>query len=194
MKTVMLYGSLGSQFGRVYRFEIQSPAEAVRALCATVKGFRQALSRGEYRVIVGGKSSLELNQVVHPISDRESIRIVPVVSGSGDGFGKILVGAALIGLSLAVPGFGAFTIAGQSFSVASIAGSIGFSLVLGGVSQMLFKPPKGPDTAERPENKPSFIFNGAINTTRQGGIVPLCYGETVVGSQVISAGLSVEQL
>jgi len=71
---------------------------------------------------------------------------------------------------------------------------MGVSLVIGGVSQLLFSPQTQTQSAEREENKPSFIFNGAVNTTRQGNCVPICYGRMIVGSQVISAGLSVTQL
>ena len=37
-------------------------------------------------------------------------------------------------------------------------------------------------TESVPENRPSFLFNGAVNTSRQGNPVPLCYGQMVVGS------------
>ena len=132
-----------------------------------------------------------------PASEREVIKIIPAIGGSG-GLGKVLLGAALIGLSfipgLQAPLFAATwgPLAGVSF--ASIAGSIGFSLVLGGVSSMLFKPNTVKSTSsERPNNRPSYSFNGAINTVGQGNPVPLAYGRLRVGSQVISAGLRVEQ-
>ena len=43
MKTILLYGFLGRQFGRVHRYDVASPAEAVRALTATLQGFRKAV-------------------------------------------------------------------------------------------------------------------------------------------------------
>jgi len=192
MKTILLYGFLGERFGKVHQYAVNSPAEAIRALSATINGFKQALIEGEhYRVVVGGRATLDIGQTINPISDRESIRIVPVVAGSG-GLGKVLLGAALIAASFYLPGSAAFL--GTTFNVASMASSVGFSLVLGGVSQMLFAPPKAPKTAEAPESRLSFIFNGAVNTSRQGNCVPVCYGRMIVGSQVISAGLSVTQL
>ena len=195
MKLILLYGDLGARFGKVHEYDVRTPAEAVRALCATISGFKEYVINSQYyRVVVGGKSDLSAEETFYPVSDKETIRIIPLVSGA-NGFGKVLIGAALVGFSLAMPGFGAFTLAGQSLSVASIAGSIGFSLVLGGASQMLFSQNiKGSDSAERPENRPSFIFNGAVNTSREGNCVPVCYGRMIVGSQVISAGLSVEQI
>lgn len=191
----MLYGFLGAEFGRVHRYDVKTPAQAVRALCATIKGFKQALIEGEhYRVVVGGKSSLELDQVFNPVSDRESIRIVPIVAGSG-GLGKILLGVALVVASVYTSGAasGFFSTTAGGF-VSAAAGKIGFALVLGGVSELLFKPPSAPDSAEKPDSRPSFIFNGAVNTSTEGNAVPVLYGSMIVGSQVVSVGLSVEQI
>lgn len=198
MQTVMLYADLGQRFGRVHRYAVKSPAEAVRALCATIPGFKKhVLHNGAYRVLIAGKQSAGEDELHHPVSSKETIRIVPVVAGKS-GFGKVLAGAALIGLSLAFPAasatfqFGAWN---SSISLASIAGSVGVSLALTGVSQMLFTPKQSSvESVERPENRPSFFFNGAVNTSRQGNAVPLCYGRMIVGSQVISSGLSVEQI
>lgn len=198
MKKIILYGHLGKTFGRVHRLDVQTPAEAVRALCANFKQFRQhiiAHNEPGYKVLTGkaerGAEELHLG------CSANEIKIVPVVAGAGGNFGKVLLGAALIGFSLFAPQFTplANTIVYGSTTVASIAGSVGFSLVLGGVAGMLFKPPKVSNTAtERPNNRPSFAFNGAINTTGQGNAVPLCYGEFLCGSQVISTGLAVDDL
>lgn len=198
MKTVLLYGQLGQKFGRVHRYEVRSPAEAVRALCSTLKGFKQYVTDDKYyRILLGGKEELSEGDIINPVSEKESIRIIPVISGS-DGFGQIIAGAALVGLSLAFPYASATLTAGtfsSSIGLSSIAMGIGASLILSGVSTMLFAPQAtSVDERERPENRPSFLFNGAVNTSRQGNAVPICYGQMVVGSQVISSGLSVEQI
>ena len=203
MKTILLYGFLGRQFGRVHRYDVRTPAEAIRALSVTLQGFRQAMvSGGAYRVLVGGKEALNFRRIGHPVSSRESIRIVPVIAGAGRGLGQIIVGAALIYFSGGLAGaFGATAASAGSAATAGFAGitagtftAIGVSLVIGGVSQMLFAP-KAPESVERPENNPSFAFDGAVNTAAQGNPVPVLYGgPLIVGSQVISAGLSVEQI
>lgn len=200
--TVMLYGFLGKQFGRAHRYDVRSPAEAVRALTATLPGFRQALvDGGAYRVLVGGKDALPIERIGDPISQRESIRIVPVVAGSR-GVGQIIIGAALIyfsgGLAAA---FGATAAVGGAAGTAGFLGitaatfsSIGISLVLGGVSQMLFAPPKM-ETRDAVQNQPSYAFDGAVNTAAQGNPVPFLYGgPLIVGSQVVSAGLTAEEI
>ena len=208
MKSILLYGFLGQAFGRVHKYDVSTPAEAVKALSVTLKGFKKAfVDGGSYRILIGGKTDLDISETVNPVSDRETIRIVPVIAGASSGGLKIVLGIALLFVAgpLAL-GFGATGtaagVAGATTGAAGFAGitagtfsAIGVSLVIGGVSQLLFSPPSAAgDSQERPENKPSFIFNGAINTTRQGNPVPICYGRMIVGSQVISAGLTVEQI
>lgn len=200
MKTIRLYGHLGDNFGRVHRLDVRTPAEAIRALCANHKQFRQyVIKHGKpgYKVLAN-RAARDADEL-HVPSSADTIRIVPVVAGAGGGFGKVLLGAALIGASF-IPGLQAplFPVTSgflAGVSAASIAGSIGFSLVLGGVSSMLFKPPKVQNNAtERPNNRPSFAFDGAINTTGQGNPVAICYGEMLCGSQVISTGLAVDDI
>lgn len=208
MKTILLYGFLGKQFGRVHRYDVKSPAEAVRAMSVTLTGFKKALiDGGAYRVLVGSKrDNVSDERVTFPVSDREAIRLVPVISGAGKGFGQIILGAALMYFSGGLAGIfgatgaaagvvGAGAGAAGAFGITSaMIGKIGLSLIIGGVSQMLFSP-KPAASVEKPENKPSFTFDGAVNTVAQGNPVPIFYGgPLIIGSQVISAGLSVEAL
>lgn len=181
MKTILLYGFLGRKFGRVHHYDVASPAEAVRAMCATLQGFRKAVvDGGAYRVLVGGKQALSVDEVPNPVSDRESIRIVPVIAGAGRGVGQFIVGAILVAGG---------TYLGQTWAV-----NLGVSLMIGGVAQMLFAP-KTPETVDKPANQASYAFDGAVNTAAQGNPVPVLYGgPLIVGSQVISAGLSVESM
>jgi hypothetical protein len=44
----------------------------------------------------------------------------------------------------------------------------------------------GDKPKERPENDPSRLFGGAVNTTAQGHPIQICYGEVEVGSAIIS--------
>lgn len=193
LKTIRLYGDMGKRFGRVHRFAIGSPAEAVRALMANYPAFRAYLANNletPFRVLVG-KEAVGADQLADPAGSSEVIKIVPLVVGAGN-FGKIILGAALIYFSAGI----AAPFAGLGVTAAGVA-SFGFSLILSGVSGLLFKPPKPKSAAssERPNNQPSYIFNGAVNTVAQGNAVPILYGgPMIVGSQVVSTGLSVEQI
>lgn len=199
MITVLLYGFLGKQFGKVHHYDINSPGEAIRALSVNFPGFRRALiDGGAYRVLRGGRAALGVDDLRTPQSARESLRIVPVVQGAR-GLGQILMGAALfmaagpVGAQLELAAFSAEVSSAFVGYVTSGMSAIGLGLMLNGVSSMLFSPVKTQST-ERPENKPSYAFDGPVNTSTQGNPVPVCYGRAVVGSQVISAGLSVDPL
>lgn len=196
MMTILLYGALGRQFGKIHRFAVRSPGEAIRALSVNFPGFRRALiDGGAYRVLRGGRAALGVDDLRAPQSARESLRIVPVVQGAR-GLGQLILGAALFMAIGPVGEFMAFEMEAGAAMTSFITGgmkAIGVSLMLSGVSSMLFSPVKTQST-ERPENQPSYAFDGPVNTSTQGNPVPVCYGRAVVGSQVISAGLSVDPL
>lgn len=41
-----------------------------------------------------------------------------------------------------------------------------------------------------PDQRTSYLFDGAVNTVAQGGPVPIIYGRMRVGSVVVSAGIN----
>ena len=189
IKTIRLYGELGKRFGREFKLDVQSPAEAVRALRVIVPGFQAYLAehaKSAFKIFVGGSNRSD--EVGAPCSDMEVIRIAPTVQGAS-AVGRIILGAALIALAVWNPVF-----LGMSKGVvAGLMGS-GVSMVLGGVVQLLSPQQTiSSGSGESAENKPSYNFNGAVNTTAQGHPVPLCYGRMIVGSAVISAGIETTQ-
>lgn len=191
MLTVILYGHLAKRFGRRHRYAIRTPQEAIRALCANKKGFREYLiehSKPGYRVLVG-KEPRDMEGLAYPADD--VIKIVPVTAGAGRGLGQVILGAALIISApwLSSTMFSANLALSTGYTLGFAAKGLGTALVLGGIGQMLTKTPSVKNQ-ERPANLPSFVFNGAVNTTQQGNPVPVAYGRLIVGSQVISAGLS----
>lgn len=192
MITVLLQGAMGKQFGRRHRLDISTPAEALRALQANYPGFRAWLIKHRetpFRVLTGSEA-IDASGLGHCTG--KTIKFVPLIGGRGT-IGRIILGAVLIYFSA---GIGA-AFATELISASTISGlvtNLGVSLILGGLSQLLFKPPKREVSNERPDNKPSYVFDGAVNTVAQGNCVPVLYGELIVGSQVISSGLSVEQL
>ena len=69
--------------------------------------------------------------------------------------------------------------------------SAGWGMIVGGVIGLLTPVPKTPGSAD---NGNSYYFNGPVNTVQQGVPVPLIYGRCLVGSQIISAHTSVDQI
>ena len=227
MKKIVLRGELGKKFGRVHVYELNTPAEAIRALSANYEGFQQELSAaGErgigYMVHVGKDPMQSLDEIGNPTGRLEEISITPVLQGAGGGVGKIFAGIGLIAAAIllgpAGAGFlnlGAGFVSGAFAAAASSAvGYIGTSLILGGTAQLLSptisdspgsfgttSPSRArardsftPENNEIADNRASYIFNGAVNLTAQGNPVPILYGRMRVGSVVISAGLSVEDI
>ena len=171
----------------MFRAEISSAAEAVRFLLANFPAVERHMSDQSYRVSLGDRD-LELDEIHEP-SGQQVVRIVPVIAGAG-ATGRILAGVALIAASVAIPGFAAW--AGPT-AYGLIVG-VGASLVLGGVAQLLTPVatlPTGADSSKDPRK--NYSFSGIQNTSRMGTPVPVIYGETIVGSVVISAGIDVSQ-
>lgn len=198
MKTIKLYGHLGKQFGKIHKYYVDTPSEAIQLLIANYKGFEQALLNftGEgYRVIVG-KEDIGVEDLKNS-TGQNVFKIIPVISGQGGGLGMIVLGAALMivapyaeafiiqgGLAgIGISGLTGLAVAGY---VSSAMAAYGMSMVLGGISQMLYVPP----TSTNARLSTSGSFDGAINTTRQGMPIAVGYGTLIVGSAIISAGLS----
>lgn len=194
MKTIILYGELARRFGKTHRFAVKNAAEAIRALRVNCRGFEQFFSIAHrngmgFKVFVGGHS-LDYAEVPAPIGKAEVIRFVPAIMGSGNGWVRVLVGAVLIagGAALMVSGVGG------PLGLALVSAGIG--LVIGGVTQLLTKPPSAPNTGTgtQEDRKPSYLFNGPQNVTSQGRPVPIVYGRMFVGSAVVSAGIEAHEI
>ena len=126
---VRLYSHLRKNFKKSHYFAVRSAAEGLRAMCSQVKGFRKYLlenSSPGYRCWLGDAPIQEVSELRYPCG--KLIRIVPVTAGAKSGdLGQILLGAALMGLSLYLgPGVGAF----WGTSVSSLSMSFGISPVL----------------------------------------------------------------
>ena len=219
MREIKLYGALAKFVGeRRFVAEISSAGEAIRMLLANFPGLEQHMAERHYKVIVDNYES-DLDEINHPAS--QTIKFVPVLGGAGGGVGKIVTGVALIAAAIVFAplgagflglGAGAISAGGSAFLAGAsvLAGTIGTSLVLGGVAQLLSPTPQlgdfGPaslnggrgrnQTTQATELDPqeSYSFSGIQNTSRQGTPVPVVYGETVVGSVVISAGIDVDDI
>ena len=199
LRKVKMYGELAEFVGhKELEAVVKNPAEAVRFLVTNFPKLEAYMANKYYQVLVG-KEDVGKEDLHNPIG-QDDIHIVPVITGAGGNspFGRILLGAALIGgaflfspltfanFSTTAMGFG--SAAGIAKGVAVIGGA----LVLNGVSEMLFPMPK----PEMPEDDPriSFSFSGVQNTSRAGTAHPIVYGEVVTGSVVISAGIDTNQV
>jgi len=181
MQTVLLSGSLARQFGREHRMTTSGGFRDIMGYFKQFPGFEkfmtESASKGFRFAIFNGRENIGEDDLEKP-TGRDVIRIVPVISGSKRaGLLQTIVGAVIFAASFIVPGMQGW---GQS---------LGASLMIGGALQMLSPQAKGLGTQDSPNNRPSYSFNGAVNTSVQGGCVGLLYGRMIVGSSVISAGI-----
>ena len=199
LRKIKLYGELAEFVGHK-EFEVKADtlASAVSFLVNNFEGIDRFMNPKYYQVKVGNYA-VDESELSHPIG-QEDIHFVPVITGAGRGFGKILLGAALIGLSFLPIGTSAglgvaFSkgLAKVGFIQKGLAG-LGAALVLSGVSDMLFPLPKIEDFESEENPKLSFSFGGTQQTGRAGTPVPLVYGEIFTGSVVISGSIDTEQV
>lgn len=188
LKTIKLYGDMGKRFGRVHRLDVATPAEAVRALRVTRPGFDAYLRErldSPFRVLVGEEDRDELG-LAWPVGSAEVIKIIPVVRGAKDPFVQMIVGAVLIYIS------GGSAMAAYPGLAGAMAG-VGWSMVLGGVAQMLASNPASTGADFNGANDlETWAFSNPTLTTGQGGCVPLGYGTMRIGGHIISAGIDAE--
>lgn len=207
MVTIRLLGEAGRRFGRRFQLAVKTPAEALRALCVQLPDLRQyLLESGEngiaWRVVTEDPLGLGEDQMLWPMSKR--MVLAPQPAGKG-GVGKILAGVALVAFAVLFPAGGLlassfFTLGAQA---ATIIGGIGVSMIFGGVAELLTPTPKmpnvggavggGPTEGRSDEQLKSFTFDKSNANTLQGEVVPVLYGERIVGAlPVLSFGLELQ--
>ena len=185
LRTIRIYGRLAKFLKRrKFQAEVSTAAEAVRFLLANFPQLERHMAGQHYRVSVGGYD-LTIEELHDPAGQQE-IRIIPVVVGAG-AVGRIIAGVALLAVGFLVPGIGALGV--------QLLVGVGASLVLGGVAELLTPVPRMPTGMDSNQDpRKSYSFSGIQQTSRAGVPVPIVYGETLVGSVVVSAGIDTVQV
>ena len=203
LRKLKLYGQLAEFIGhKEFEIKVHNVSQAVSFLIHNFPEVESYMSPKYYQVKVGNYD-IDKNELAYPVG-QEDIHFIPVISGAGRGMGKILLGAALIAgafiinpalsfsFSKGVTGFGALT--GFSGALTKSAIYVGASLVLSGVTDMLFPLPEPQKFNSEEDPQLSFNFSGVQNTSRAGTPVPIVYGEIFTGSVVISAAIDTNQV
>ena len=202
LRKIKLYGNLAEFCGGQNEFEAvaNTTADAIKFLAVNFQGLDKHMSEQFYQVKLGN-TSLDYEELLYP-AGYEEIKIIPVVSGSGN-IGKILAGVALIAIGFGFAGgfagkigFGEFLKAPLfnattgALSWSSLAGKLGILLVLNGLAGLLTPTPEIDDSEGDPRN--SFSFSGIQNTARAGTVIPVIYGDVITGSIPVSARVVTE--
>ncbi|MDN4292765.1 tail assembly protein [Citrobacter freundii] len=194
LTTIRLYGALGARFGRVHKLAVQTPAEAVKALCINFDGLEQYLynakKNGMTFAVFRGKRNIGLDDYKNLSGDTD-IRIAPMIVGAKKaGMFQTILGAVMVVAGIAIGYFSAGTLSAFGYGMAKF----GAAMMLGGVAQMLSPQPKGLMGRQDADNKPSYAFGGAVNSLAMGNPVPVLYGEREIGGSIISAGILAEDI
>ena len=195
LSKVKLYGDLAEFVGhKEFDVKVNSVAQAVSFLINNFPETEGYMSNRYYKVLV---NEYEIDDTqIHEPTGKQEISFVPVISGAGGNTGRLLLGAALIGIAIVNP-FGAASIGtfgGTPILVSKAVGFLGVGLALSGVSGLLFPTPKPKEFSNEQDPRISFGFSGIQQSSRAGSSHPICFGEVFTGSVVISAGIDTEQV
>lgn len=183
IRDIILYGEARKLFGKKYRLDVESPAEAIKALSMMVDGFREWLLKNKdekFVVTVNGKSIEESMLTARGEGDI-TIRVASIRARKGGGAFGIIAGLALIAFTWWTP----FTWVSATQSALY---AVGAGLVLSGAAMMLSPQLKPSDDKDDGELK-SHTF-GIQQNSGQGDPVPVVYGEILAKPVVISSGIS----
>ena len=201
LRKIKVYGALRKFLDwetGTFLADISNVAEVGRFLVANWPDIEKHMQDQHYKIFVGNYN-LGKEELNFPIGQTEEIRIVPVAVGAKgffkSGIGKVVAGAALIAAPFLAPTLASTAILGTT--VGAISTSVGISLALGGVSQMLTPTPdiptfSGGDSGLDPQS--NYSFSGVQNVSRAGVPVNLIFGEIFTGSVIVSAGIDTVQV
>ncbi|MDG6370879.1 tail assembly protein, partial [Glaesserella parasuis] len=119
--------------------EVSSFKELMSGLLSQIQGLSQHLRKGYYKVRIGKRYLSEEQIKTNPtmtLADDCTVHFTPVVAGAGKsvGFVQAIVGVALIAVAWWNP-------LGWTAGTAMMVGAMGASMAMGGVMQMLARPP-----------------------------------------------------
>ncbi|PHM69463.1 tail assembly protein [Xenorhabdus sp. KJ12.1] len=191
--TFELGGVLGKKYGKEHKVRCTTVRQGISiincnrdGLLAWMKQNAQKYQKYHIRVTRANGTVRDMSETEYQMEnhgDMVHVHITPIYQGAGAkvmGAIQVVVGVVLIvaGIYTGQPGL-------------ILQGAL---MLAGGVVSLLSKQPK-PNTGGADNRKNSTYFDGPENTVEQGAPVPLIYGEEIlVGSQLISLKLSVEQL
>ena len=186
-RTIYLQGKMGELFGDVWSLNATTVAECMHGIdCQREGRLKQYLldctEKGIKFTVQRGKELLDYDNLQMDLGEDDLI-ISPVPAGSGNKLLKVIVGFALmvIGAWLVMMGGWIALAAGMA------VGMVGSTLLNQGVAE--YMAPKKPG-----EKGDAFLFDGPVNTTKQGVPVPLAYGQLLVGGATISFGFTDDEV
>ena len=188
-RAIYLHGNLAKRFGKD-PVMINAPTTLLvmqGLICRFGYKFKQAIRDGSFYIFKNkrkDKDDLGEEEVGFTLGDKVTeMHLVPVIQGQS-AIARIVLGVCLLVIGYFFP------------PLAPYLYPMGASMILGGVAELLTATPKlTTGTTQQAGTNPSFLFNGTVNVTEQGGPVPVILGRVRRASSVVlSAGLTVENM
>lgn len=183
LRKVWLHGSLAERITKEpISIDADTPAILISGLKCNFPQFENELRKNKNIAFVrtdadGKPISVSEETWDMTLGKSTDIHIVPALEGGGFEI------AAL------------FTWEGVASAALAMLKNVAISWVLGSIAQKVAPKPDTSINQKGPvDQRPSFLFNGPVNVTAPGYPVPLVYGQHRVGSVVISAGATSEQI
>ena len=214
MKEVVLNGFLGEKYGRDWKMKANNIGDVFACIEANKPSFRRdmiefAEAGGDISIQCGDIFIEDEEELLYSIGPNDII-ITPLPAGAKGGASKLLMAALIVG-SFFIPGSSAFLLAGgggtgafaglsasavgSAASIAAGAGgvaSLNFAglallgvatgLAMQGLGQMMAPDP----SVDGAEANDQYLFDTPQNTIAQNNIVPVLFGEMIVGGVIIS--------
>lgn len=196
MTNIIIHGFLGKIYGNSHKLKVRRMSEIIPAINANNPGFKNAIlscfkSDMDYCFIDPRNPQKRYQKPEDFLQQQppKEIHIVPSIVGSGPALAFVAAGAAtaavgVLGAGVLGAGIGSFLV------------SLGVSLILQGVSMLLFPAPESPQQQqiESKIDTSSYIFSTTKNNSVQGFPIPLVYGEIKVGSNIVSTNIVSEDM
>ncbi len=178
MIKLTIYGRLRKFVGQsTFEIDVASPRQAFSFLIHNFKGVAEHIKEQEYCVMAG---KVRITQDLLDLQTESDIKIIPVVHGEILPFVVSLIGKGI-------------TAAISSGIITKALTIIATNLVIDGITSLIAgQPDRTNDVTE--EQDPSFVFQGLTNISKQGVPINLVYGETLIGSNTISANVDTLQV
>ncbi len=183
---VVLHGYLKDLYNGPLVFTGFSASEIINGLCKATKAFNPKPGVERHEMSVVGFPTKE--SLFEPLpADIEELHLVPsMTGGKSGGFFRIVIGVVLIASAVLTGGtsLAALTATG---TVAGTLFSLGVSLVLGGLLEMLSPMPKTDSFGNSVADPEASKYLGATgNTVKIGTRIPLLYGEILAFGHYLS--------
>ena len=196
LKKIKVYGKLRQFLGKSYFMAaVKSPQQAMSFLVANFEGIQKHMNDQIYKIKMGGRV---ITEEYLSMSGQGDIQIIPIATGS-------IIKGIVAGIA-AVAGAGAAGAAVGGLLGSALVGtvvtaaltSVGTSMIIGGVTDLLSPQNPVPDVSSvsdiDPSIRGSYSFSGIQNVSSSGVPIPILYGLVFSGSILISSGTDSTQV